>query len=163
MIRDGRVDIAVTKIDCCSIVDIERGEMIELSEFISREVLFAKEVSLASFNLRASESPTPARINKFSLVLIIADKEIMKSSLSIEGSRVFLITTIFNDDDVTIADLVKSFESFSLLDILLFLLDNTSNRVISSIEDSKAISARRVLYNIKRAFCNNKSTLLRFS
>ena len=40
-----------------------------------------------------------------------------------------------------IVDLIKSFESFSSLNILLFLLDDISNRVISSIEDSKAISA----------------------
>ena len=82
-----------------------------------------------------------ARINRFSLILIIADKEIIKSSLSIKESRVFLITTIFNDNDVIIANLIKSFESFSSLNILLFLLDDISNRVISSIEDSKAISA----------------------
>ena len=63
---------------------------------------------------------------------------------------------------MAIVDLVELFESFSSLNISLLLLDNTSNRIISSIEDNKAISARRVLYNIKKIFYNNKSTLLRF-
>ena len=58
---------------------------------------------------------------------------------------------------------MKSFESFLSLNILLFSLDDISNRVISSIEDSEAMSARRVLYNIEKTFYNNKSTLLRFS
>ena len=137
--------------------------MIESSEFISEEVLFAEEVSLASFNSRAGESPISARISKFSLVLTIAGKEIMKSSLSAKGSRIFLITTIFDGDDVAAAGLVESFKSFSSLDILSLLLGGTSNRVISSVEDSEAMSTRRVLYNIRRAFYNNKSTLLRFS
>ena len=124
-------------------------------------MLFAEEVSSAFFNSRASESLASARISEFLLILAIAGEEIIKSSLSIEGSRVFSIATIFDDNDVAIVGLVKSFESFSSLDILLFLLDDTSNRVILSIEDSEAIFARRVLYNIKRAFYNNKSTLLR--
>ena len=103
------------------------------------------------------------KISEFSLILTIVDKEIIKSSLSAKESRIFLITTIFNNDNVTIVDLVKSFGSFSSLNILLLLLNNTSNKVISSIEDSKTIFARRVLYNIKRIFYNNKSTLLRSS
>ena len=123
-------------------------------------MLFIKEVSSASSNLRVNESSILAKISKFSLVLTIADKEIIKSSFSAKESRVFSITTIFNDDDVTAADLIGSFESFSSLDILLLLLDDISNRVISSIEDSKTISARRVLYNIEKAFYNNKSTFL---
>ena len=103
--------------------------------------MFTKEVFLASSNSRANESSIIAKINKFLFVLTIVDKEIIKSSLSAKESRVFLITTIFNDNDVIIVDLMKSFESFSSLNILLFLLNNTSNRVISSIEDSEAISA----------------------
>ena len=128
---------------------------------ISKEVLFAKEVSLAFSNSRASESSILAKISEFPLILTIADKEIIKSSSSAKESRIFLITTIFNDNNVTVAGLIKSFESFLSLNILLLLLDDTSNKVISSIEDSKAISARRVLYNIRKAFYNNKSTLLR--
>ena len=58
---------------------------------------------------------------------------------------------------------MKSFESFSSLNILLLLLDDTSNRIISSIKDSETISTRRILYNIKKIFYNNKSTLLRSS
>ena len=112
-----------------------------LGESIFKEVLFAKEIFLASSNSRANESLTPARISRFSLILVIVDKEIIKSSLSARGSRVFLITTIFNNNDVTIAGLVESFESFLSLNILLLLLDNISNRVISSIEDNKTISA----------------------
>ena len=81
------------------------------------------------------------KINRFLLILTIVDKEIIKSSFSAKESRVFLITTIFNNDDIAIVDLVKSFESFSSLNILLFSLDDTSNRVISSIESSKTISA----------------------
>ena len=100
------------------------------------------------------------KINKFLLVLTIIDKEIIESSLSIEESRIFSITTIFNDDDVTIVDLVKSFELFLSLNILSLLLDDMSNRVILSIEDSRAIFARRVLYNIRKIFYNNKLTLL---
>ena len=133
------------KVDYYSIINIERDKITKsikvLNKFISKEVLLAKEISLVSFNSRVSESSILARISKFSLILIIADKEIIKSSLSIKESRVFLITTIFNDNDVIIANLIKSFESFSSLNILLFLLDDISNRVISSIEDSKAISA----------------------
>ena len=131
-----------------------------LDEFIFKEVLLAKEIFLVFLNSRASESSILAKINKFSFILIIIDKEIIKSSLSTEESRVFLIATIFNNDNVTAADLVKSFESFLSLNISLFSLDDIFNRVISSIEDNGAISARRVLYNIKKAFCDNKSTLL---
>ena len=112
-----------------------------MSESISKEVLFIEEVSLASSSSRVGESLILTKISRFSLILTIADKEIIKSSLSIKESRVFLITTIFNDNDVIIANLIKSFESFSSLNILLFLLDDISNRVISSIEDSGAISA----------------------
>ena len=82
-----------------------------------------------------------AKISEFLLVLTIADKKIIESSLSIKESRVFLITTIFNDDDIAIMNLIKSFESFSSLNILLFSLSDTSNKVISSIEDNKTISA----------------------
>ena len=135
--------------------------MAESSEFISKEVLFAKEVSSIFSSLRVSESLILARISKFLLVLTIVDKEIIKSSFSTKESRVFLIIMIFNNNNVTIVDLIKSFESFSSLNILLLLLNNTSNKVISSIEDNKTISARRVLYNIKRVFYNNKLILLR--
>ena len=134
-----------------------------LDESISEGVLLAEEISLASFNSRANESSVSARISRFSLVLTVAGEEIMKSSFSAEESRVFSIATIFDGDDVTIAGLVKSSGPFSSLNILLLLLDDTSNRIISSIEDSEAISAWRVLYNIKKAFYNNKSTLLRSS
>ena len=120
----------------------------------------AKEIFLVFFNSRVSESSILEKISKFSLILTIADKEIIKSSLSIKESRVFLITTIFNDNDVTIVDLVKSFESFLSLNILLFSLDDISNRIISSIEDNETISARRILYNIKKVFYNNKLTFL---
>ena len=123
-------------------------------------MLLAEEIFLISFNSRANESSILARISEFSLVLIIVDKEIIKSSLSAKESRVFSIIIIFNNNDVTIVDLVESFEPFSLLNILLFLLDDTSNRIISSIKDSETISARRILYNIRRAFYDNKSTLL---
>ena len=165
MIRDDRVNIAITRVDYHFIVNIERGEITKsaevLDESISEEVLLAEEISLASFNSRVNESSTSAEISKFSLVLTIVDKEIMKSSPSAEESRVFSITAIFNDNDVAAAGLVKSFEPFLSLNILSPSLDDTSNRVISSIEDSKAMSARRVLYNIKKAFYNNKSTPLR--
>ena len=110
-----------------------------MSRFIFNKVLFTKEVFLAFFNLRANKSLILAKISRFSLILIIADKEIIKSSLSTEESRVFSITTIFNSNDITTASLVKSFESFLSLDILLLLLNNIYNKVISSIEDSKAI------------------------
>ena len=113
-----------------------------LNKSISKEVLLAKEIFLVSFNLRVNKSSISARINKFLLILIIADKEIIKSFLFAEESRVFSITTIFNNNDVIIAGFMKSFKSFSSLNILLFLLDNTSNKVISSIENSGAISAR---------------------
>ena len=133
------------KVDYYSIINIERDKITKsikvLNKFISKEVLLAKEISLVSFNSRVSESSILARISKFSLILIIADKEIIKSSLSIKESRVFLIITIFNNNNVTIVDLVKLSKSFLSLNILLFLLNNTSNRVISSIEDSEAISA----------------------
>ena len=112
-----------------------------MSRFIFSEVLFAREVFLAFFDSRASESLILAKISEFLLILIIADKEIIKSSFSAEESRVFLITTIFNSDDVAIADLIKSFELFSSLNILLLSLNDTFNRVISSIEDSETISA----------------------
>ena len=125
-------------------------------------MLLAKEIFLVSFNSRANESLILMKISEFSLILTIVDKEIIKSSLSAKESRIFLIIIIFNSDDITIADFIKSFESFSSLDILLLLLNNTSDRVISSIEDSETISARRVLYNIKKAFYNNKLTFLRF-
>ena len=111
-------------------------------------------------NSRANESSILAKISRFLLILIIADKEIIESSFSAKESRVFLITTIFNNNDVAIVDLVESFEPFSLLNILLFLLDNTSNRVISSIKDSETIFARRILYNIRKVFYNNKLTSL---
>ena len=124
-------------------------------------MLLAKEIFLISSNSRVNESSILAKISKFLLILIIIDKEIIKSSLSAKESRIFLIIIIFNDNDVTIADLIESFESFLLFNILLFLLSDTSNRVISSIEDSETISARRVLYNIKKVFYNNKLTLLR--
>ena len=104
-------------------------------------MLFAEEVSPAFSNSRAGESSAPAKISEFSLVLAIAGEEIIKSSLSAEGSRVFSITTIFNDDDVAAAGLVKSSGPFSSLDILSLSLDDTSDRVISSIEDSKAMFA----------------------
>ena len=81
------------------------------------------------------------KINKFSLVLTIVDREIIKSFLSAKESRVFLIITIFNNNNIAIVDLVKSFESFSSLNILLFSLNNIYNKVISSIEDNKTISA----------------------
>ena len=123
-------------------------------------MLLAEEIFLVSFNSRVSESSILTRISEFSLILTITNKEIIKSSLSAEESRVFLIATIFNSDNIIIVDLVKSFESFSSLNILLLLLDDTSDRVISSIEDSETISTRRVLYNIKRVFYNNKSTFL---
>ena len=129
------------RVDYYFIVNIERDKITKLDKFISNRVLFAREVSLASFNSRANESLILARINRFSLILTIADKEIIKSFLSTKESRIFLITIIFNNNNVTIADLVKSFKSFLSLNILLFLLDNTSNRVISSIEDSKTIFA----------------------
>ena len=131
-----------------------------LDESISKEVLFTKEIFLVFSNSRVNKSLTLARISKFLLILIITDKEIIESSLSIKESRIFLITTIFNSDNVATAGLIESFELFLSLNILLFSLDDTSNRVISSIEDSKAISARRVLYNIKKIFYNNKSTFL---
>ena len=131
-----------------------------LDKFIFKEVLLAEEIFLVSFNSRVNESSILARISRFLFVLTIVDKEIIESSLSIKESRVFLVITIFNDNDVMAADLVKSFKSFLLLNILSLSLDNTSNRIISSIEDSETISARRVLYNIKRVFYNNKSTLL---
>ena len=131
------------KIDYYSIVDIERNKITKstevLDEFISREVLLTEEISLISFSSRVSESSILARISKFSLILIIVDRKIIKSSLSIKESRVFLIIIIFNNNDIAIVDLVKSFEPFSSLNILLFLLDDTSSRVISSIEDSEAI------------------------
>ena len=131
------------KVDYYSIINIERDKITKsikvLNKFISKEVLLAKEISLVSFNSRVSESSILARISKFSLILIIADKEIIKSSLSIKESRVFLIITIFNDNDVAIAGFVKSFESFLSLNVLLLLLDDTSDRVILSIEDSKTI------------------------
>ena len=113
-----------------------------MSRFIFNKVLFTKEVFLVFSNSRVNESSILAKINRFLFVLIIADKEIIKSSLSAEESRIFLITTIFNNNNVTIVDLVKSFESFSSLNILLFSLNNISNKVISSIEDSETISAR---------------------
>ena len=163
MIRDDRVNIAVAEIDCRSVVDIERGEIAKSSGFISEEVLFAEEVSPASFDLRASESPASTGMSGFSLVLTIAGKEIMESSPSAGGSRVSSITTIFNNDDVTAAGLVESSGPFSSLDVLLLSLGDTSNRVISSVEGSGAMSARRVLYNIEKAFCDNKSTPLRSS
>ena len=129
------------KVDYYSIVDIERDKITEsikvLDKSISKEVLLAKEIFLISSNSRINESSILARISKFSLILTIVDKEIIKSSFSAEESRVFLITIIFNNNNVAIADLIKSFESFLSLNILLFLLDNTSNRVISSIEDNK--------------------------
>ena len=152
------------RVDYYFIINIKRDKIAKsikvLDEFIFREVLLAEEISLVSLNSRVNESSISARINKFSLILIIADKEIIKSSLSIEKSRVFSITTIFNSDNVAISGFVKSFKPFSSLNILLFLLDDTFNKVISSIEDNKAISARRVLYNIKKTFYNNKSTFL---
>ena len=104
-------------------------------------MLLAKEISLISFNSRANESSILAKISEFSLILIIADKEIIESSLSAKESRVFLITAIFNNDNIVIVDFVKSFESFSSLNILSLLLDDTSNKIISSIEDNKTISA----------------------
>ena len=110
-----------------------------MSESISKEVLFIEEVSLASSSSRVGESLILTKISRFSLILTIADKEIIKSSLSIKESRVFLIITIFNDNDVAIAGFVKSFESFLSLNVLLLLLDDTSDRVILSIEDSKTI------------------------
>ena len=67
---------------------------------------------------------------------------------------------IFNNNNVTIADLVKSFRLFLSLNILSLLLNNIYNKVISSIKDNETIFARRILYNIKKAFYNNKSTLL---
>ena len=131
------------KVDYYFIVNIERDKITESAEVldksISKEVLLIEEIFLVSSNSRTSESSILARISKFSLILTIVDKEIIKSSFSVKESRVFLITTIFNSDNVAIADLVKSFESFLLLNILLFLLNNTFNRVISSIEDSKTI------------------------
>ena len=84
-------------------------------------------------NSRANESLILVRINRFLFILTIVDKEIIESSLSIKESRIFLITAIFNNDNVAIVDLVKSFESFLLLNILLLLLSNISNKVISSI------------------------------
>ena len=104
-------------------------------------MLLAEEIFLVSSSSRASESSISAKISEFSFILTIADKEIIESSLSVKESRIFLIATIFNSDDVAIVDLIESFEPFSSLDILLFLLNNTSNRVISSIEDSEAIFA----------------------
>ena len=106
---------------------------------ISNKVLFAKEVFSAFFNSRVSESLILAKISEFSFVLTIVDKEIIESSLSAKESRVFLITTIFNNNDVAIVDLIKSFESFSLLNILSLSLDDIYNKVILSIEDSKTI------------------------
>ena len=123
-------------------------------------MLLIEEISLVSFNSRANESLILVRISRFSLILIIIDKEIIESSLSIKESRIFSITTNFNNNDVAAAGFVKSFKSFLSLDILLFLLDDTFNRVILFIKDSEAISAQRILYNIKRVFCDNKSTLL---
>ena len=152
------------KVDYYFIVNIERDKIAKsikvLDKFISKKVLLAKEIFLVSSNSRVSESSILARISEFSLVLTIADKEIIKGSLSIKESRVFSITTIFNNNDVTIADLIKSFESFLLLNISLLSLNDTFNKIILSIEDNKTISARRVLYNIKKAFCDNKSTFL---
>ena len=116
--------------------------MAKSSRFISNKVLFAKEIFLASSNSRVNKSSILAKISKFLFVLIIADKETIKSSLSVKESRIFLTTTIFNSDDITIVDLIKSFKSFSSLIILLLSLDDIFNKVISSIEDSKAISAR---------------------
>ena len=133
------------RVDYYFIVNIKRDEITKsievLNEFIFKEVLLTKEISLISFNSRVNESSILARISKFSLILIIIDREIIKSSLSAKESRVFLITTIFNDNNVVIVDLVKSFGSFLSLNILLFLLNNISNKVISSIEDSKTIFA----------------------
>ena len=148
----------------CARNNIERDKITESTEVLDKsifkEVLLIKEIFLVSSHSRANESSILTRISKFSLILIIVDKEIIKSSLSAEESRVFLITTIFNNNDITVAGLVKSFELFLLLNILLLLLSNTSNKVISSIKDNKTISAQRVLYNIKKVFYNNKSTFL---
>ena len=110
-----------------------------MSESIFNKVLFTKKVSLTSFNSRASESLILARINRFLFILTIADKEIIEDSFSIKESRVFLITTIFNSKNIIIADLVKLFKLFLSLNVLLLLLDNISNKVILSIEDSKTI------------------------
>ena len=118
-------------------------------------MLFIKEIFLVSSNSRVSENLILVKINRFSFVLTIADREIIESSLSVKESRIFLIITIFNSDNIIIADFIKSFELFSSLSILLFLLNNTSNRVISSIEDSETIFTRRILYNIKKIFYNN--------
>ena len=78
------------KVDYYSIINIERDKITKsikvLNKFISKEVLLAKEISLVSFNSRVSESSILARISKFSLILIIADKEIIKSSLSTKES-----------------------------------------------------------------------------
>ena len=78
------------KIDYYFIVNIERDKVTELikvlNKSISRKVLLAKEIYLVSSNSRASESLILAKISEFLFVLTIADKEIMKSSLSAEES-----------------------------------------------------------------------------
>ena len=94
------------------------------------------------FDSRANESSILVKINRFSFILTIVDKEIIESFLSAEESRVFLITTIFNNNNITIVDLIKSFKSFLSLDILLLSLNDIYNRIISFIEDSKTISTR---------------------
>ena len=163
MVRDGRVDIAVAGVDCRSIVDIGRGEVAGSSGFISGGVLFAGEVSPASPSSRAGESPASAEMSGFSLVLAIVGGEIMESSLSAGGSRVFSIAAIFDGDDVAAAGLVESSGPSSSLDVSSPSLGGTSGRVVSSVGGSGAMSARRVLYNMGRAFCDNKSTPLRSS